>query len=146
MYRDRGLFLQSTYPRLSVTAVGEPPQNGNCGVFKTCAILPAAADRWLVYGRGQIFNEPPEPSVSKFAGLPANAVWRGGAGRVEDDPHRYVADRSPDQRHPPDRSSQRRDAVLNLRSRQRRPALALRSGPESAGIVPGSDRRTSDRP
>src|SRR5258706_9058701 len=99
-------------------------------------ILVALAGRRLVYGTRQNVTQPTSIKIP----IPrTNPAQRGGAGCAEDDTHRRILERSSDECHPPNRSPQRGNVVLDFPARRRRVAPAIWRRRKPAGSVPGGN-------
>jgi hypothetical protein len=77
-----------------------------------CDTAGIATDRPLVYGERQGITQP--ASASNIPIPRANPAQRCGVRCVEDDPSRRTPERSSDDYHPPDRSSQYGNAVFDF--------------------------------
>src|SRR5262250_2983220 len=97
---------QSQLKKLSVKPVRD--------LSRACAMLLTLIDKRPVYGKRQKITEPADSSLSDIAVVRANPAERCGARCVEDDPSRRAPERSSDDNHPPDRSSQYGNAVLDF--------------------------------
>src|SRR4029077_6440159 len=77
-----------------------------------CDTAGIATDRPLVYGERQGITQP--ASASNIPIPRANPAQRCGVRCVEDDPSRRTPERSSDDYHPPDRSSEDGNAVFDF--------------------------------
>src|SRR5207253_6945114 len=106
---------------------------------RACAMLLTLIDKRPVYGKHQKITEPPDSSLFNIAVVPANPAQRGSTRCAEDDAHRRIPERSSDECHPPDRSPQCGDVVLDFPARRRRTSPAIWCRRKPAPSVPSSD-------